>query len=170
MPRYHVNVDGTAFDIEVEYRSERYFARVNGREVEVHAHQLVDTRYLMLVGNSSYEVDVRSNGYDSSRMVFMLGKEIPVEIEDYNLAQLRKTAGMGPAGAVQKAVSAPMPGLILDVKVAPGDNVKKGQLLLVIEAMKMENVIKAQADAVVKVVHATKGASVDKGTRLVEFE
>lgn len=64
-------------------------------------------------------------------------------------------------------VSAPMPGVILDVKVTVGSPVKKGDVLLILEAMKMENEIMAPADGTVKQVLATKGASVNSGDALV---
>ena len=67
-----------------------------------------------------------------------------------------------PAGEGE-TVSSPMPGTILDVKVAAGDVVKKGQVLMILEAMKMENEIMAGADGAVTSVCVTKGASVQSG-------
>lgn len=65
------------------------------------------------------------------------------------------------------AVTAPLPGSVIEVKVNVGDTVKKGQILVLIEAMKMENEIVAPADGVVKAVHTTKGSTVATGTPLV---
>ena len=69
-----------------------------------------------------------------------------------------KPAQAGPSGA--NKVSAPMPGTILDVKVSVGQSVKKGDVICVLEAMKMENDIPAPCDGVVASVHVQKGASV----------
>ncbi|MEG2702873.1 MAG: biotin/lipoyl-containing protein, partial [Clostridia bacterium] len=63
--------------------------------------------------------------------------------------------------------SAPMPGTILDVKVAQGASFKKGDVLLILEAMKMENEIMAPRDGVVKQIVTTKGASVNSGDTLM---
>jgi biotin carboxyl carrier protein len=63
-----------------------------------------------------------------------------------------------------------MPGLVMTVKVKAGDKVKKGMPLLVIEAMKMENIVKARGESTVKTVHVTGGQSVEKGDILLEFE
>jgi biotin carboxyl carrier protein len=170
MARYLVNVDGKDFDIDLEYRSERYHATVNGRKVEIASYRLGENRSLLLINDQSHEVDVRSNGYDNRKVVFMKGMEIPAEIEDYNLALLRKTAGIGSEAQVDKLLRAAMPGLVVEVKVQPGDRVARGRPLLVIEAMKMENVIKAPGEATVKAVHVSKGTSVEKDDKLLEFE
>lgn len=76
-----------------------------------------------------------------------------------------KPAGPAPAGATN--VTAPMPGNIWEVKVNEGDEVKNGQVLLVLEAMKMENEIMAPADGKVVSINATKGTSVNAGDVLI---
>ena len=170
MPRYLVKVENTEFDIELEYRSEKYFAIINGKEVEINCSQLGESRSIMLIDGQSLEVDVRANGYDSSRTAFILGQEIPVEIENYNLAQLKKTAGMTSGARMEKLLKAPMPGMILEIKAKPGNSIKKGDPLLIIEAMKMENIIKATGDGIVKEITVKSGQSVEKDDKLLEFE
>ena len=67
-------------------------------------------------------------------------------------------------------VNSPMPGTIVSVNVSAGQNVKKGDVLVVLEAMKMENEIMAPRDAVVASVQVNKGDSVDSGTPLVSLQ
>ena len=67
-------------------------------------------------------------------------------------------------------IEAPMPGLILDIQVSEGQEVKEGDALLVLEAMKMENVILSPRDGVIKTISVEKGSAVDKKNLLVEFE
>ena len=86
-------------------------------------------------------------------------------------AQLLERFGME-AGAVttQREVRAPMPGLVLQVLVAPGDTVEEGQGLVVLEAMKMENELRAPAAGAVAAVHVAPGAAVGKSELLMEID
>ncbi len=69
-----------------------------------------------------------------------------------------------PAGG--ESITSPMPGTILSVNVSAGDSVKKGQVLMILEAMKMENEIMCPCDGTVTSVSVTKGAAVESGTPL----
>lgn len=73
-----------------------------------------------------------------------------------------------PAG--KGAISSPLPGVILDIKVKEGDSVKRGQTLMVLEAMKMENDIKADRDGKVTKINVSKGESILEGTVLISIE
>lgn len=68
-----------------------------------------------------------------------------------------------------REIYAPMPGLVFDILVVPGQTISKGDPLLILEAMKMENVLKAPADAVVEAVLVQKGQAVDKGQLLLQM-
>ena len=72
--------------------------------------------------------------------------------------------------SIEDEIHAPMPGIILEVNVAEGDKVKKGDPLCVLEAMKMENTLTASRDGIVKTVNIAKGDTVDKGKLLIELE
>ncbi len=72
-------------------------------------------------------------------------------------------AAPAPAGAAGSKVTSPLPGVILDTAVKEGDTVKKGDKVVVLEAMKMENIIEATADGVIKEIKVKKGDSVQEG-------
>jgi len=119
-------------------------------------------------------------------------KEYEVEVEVGKANILKTTLITAPAAAVSpvaavspapvsaaaapvlasgsEVVKAPMPGTILEIKVIPGSAVKKGEVLLILEAMKMENEILASSDGVIKQVVVTKGAIVSTGDVLVVIQ
>ena len=89
--------------------------------------------------------------------------EVTVEAMD-GAAPVAAAAAAAPAGG--EKVSAPMPGTILDVRVSNGQTVKKGDILFILEAMKMENEIMAPCGGTIASVSVTKGAAVDSGALL----
>ncbi len=97
------------------------------------------------------------------------GRVFPVTLRDRFDLLLEEMGIQATAGSRVNHVRAPMPGLIVDLRVKDGDTVKAGDTLLILEAMKMENAIKAPGDATVKAVKVTKGEGVKKNQVLIEF-
>jgi len=92
-----------------------------------------------------------------------------VELQDkFDLLLEKMGMTNGSTGRVN-SIKAPMPGLIIDLKVKEGDVVKLNDPLIVLEAMKMENIIKSSGEGTVKVVKVKKGQSVEKSQVLIEF-
>ena len=91
-----------------------------------------------------------------------------VQLQD-DRSRLMQTLGLDKSVLKVKEIKAPMPGMVLNILVKPGDVVKKNDPILILEAMKMENMIKAPGDATVSAVHAEKGKAVEKGQLLVSF-
>jgi acetyl/propionyl-CoA carboxylase alpha subunit len=98
------------------------------------------------------------------------GWPVQVGIIDERTAAIRAMTGRGAAALGPKPVRAPMPGLILRIEVAVGDTVGAGQGVVAMEAMKMENELKAEGDGVVARVLVEPGQAVEKGAVLVELE
>src|SRR5512140_3240071 len=92
-----------------------------------------------------------------------------VSIEDERTRHIRNLAGAGKAVGGGAVIKAPMPGLVVRIPVSPGDQVAAGAGLLVLEAMKMENELKAHAAGVVTAVRVTAGQAVEKGQILIEL-
>lgn len=118
-------------------------------------------KYLITVNGGSYEVSVEEIGGVAPVAVAPAAAPVAAPVA----APAPKAAPVAAAGA--ETVSSPMPGNILSVAVTPGQAVKSGELLLVLEAMKMENEILAPRDGVVAQVAVAKGATVNTGDTLV---
>lgn len=98
------------------------------------------------------------------------GNKYQLSIED-EYDQLVKKMGLSVANQQKiKEIKAPMPGLVLDILIEPGQAVNKGDALLILEAMKMENVLKSAGEGVVKSIEIEKGDAVDKGQIMIEME
>ncbi len=98
------------------------------------------------------------------------GERWEVEVLDERAQHIRSLSAGVDRPAVSQVLKAPMPGLVLRVHVAAGQQVVAGAGLVVLEAMKMENELKSAASAVVKAVRVKPGEAVEKGQVLVEFE
>lgn len=144
--------------------------QVNGEPVSWDIHSLGEGRFHARKGNRGFNADIISIDRTTRTVELLVnGKKITVTLRD-KIDLLLEKLGMNSASAGKlNHVKAPMPGLIIDLRVKPGDVVKPGDALLVLEAMKMENVIKSAGEGVVKQVKVKKGDSVEKNQVLLEF-
>jgi len=162
--KYTVTVEGTEFTVDLTGGR----VVVNGREAKAELHAVPGTplRQLVLDGRShTLGLERRDDGW----MVVDGGEWTEAAVIDERTRLLREMTGGGGRPAGDRTVKAPMPGLVLRVEVAVGEHVTKGHGLVVLEAMKMENEITAQAEGEVKAIHVSAGQAVEKGTPLVEL-
>jgi biotin carboxyl carrier protein len=129
-----------------------------------------DRKIHLIQGARSVEAELLNLDVEAKTVQIRLGhKTTTLQVKD-RFDLLLEQMGMNTTGAGSlKEIKAPMPGLILDLKVAPGDQVKKGDVLLILEAMKMENSIKSPGDGVVKEVKVSLKQSVEKNQILIQF-
>lgn len=142
-------------------KTEVSLAKVDEDQVAVtSADQLTTTHVECLaVDRETQQVTLRINGNTY---------EVTVK-SDFD--KLLERLGMGPgSSATLSQIKAPMPGMVLDVMVTPGQTVQKDEPLLILEAMKMENVIKSPRDGEIDSVGVVKGSAIEKNTLLVEFK
>jgi len=117
------------------------------------------TAIIEQVDHQNKEVSLRING-----QVYKTTIKEPIDLLLSNMGLDRS--------AMQKAepVKAPMPGMVLKILVTPGQQINKGDGLVVLEAMKMENILKAAATGTVKSIKVSERTAVEKGTVLIELE
>lgn len=128
-------------------------------------------QYHILKDGKSHKAQLSHNNNNPKEITILLnGTEHTVTIKD-TVDQMVDKMGLSVVeDATAGDILAPMPGLILDILVSAGDPISKGDSLLILEAMKMENVIKAEADGIVKSVCLAKGDSVEKNQLIIEIE
>jgi acetyl/propionyl-CoA carboxylase alpha subunit len=131
---------------------------------------LGDGRYHVLYQGKSYSAELVQADYATK--VFSLkinGQRIELQAKDRFDQLLDKLGLSGATVAKVNELKAPMPGLIVDIRVQPGQAVQKGDPLLVLEAMKMENILKAPTDGTIESIKVVLRTNVTKGQVLVQF-
>ncbi len=143
---------------------------VNGEKTSADISQLNAQAYHIISNLQSYNVEVVSfNAAEKTAEIKVNNNIYTVTAKDQFDILLDKLGLSSLNSAKVSEVKAPMPGLVLKVFVSEGAEVKKGDNLFVLEAMKMENIIKAPADVVVKTVKIKPGDKVEKGQILLMF-
>lgn len=147
--------------LPISFEPDRKVAVVDGKEFQIQTTKY-GNRVIVDVDGKSFAVEIVQG------RVYVNGEEQRFTIQrgKPRIAAGRKTAA-GPQGA---KVKPPMPGRIVSVEVKVGDRVQRGQGLIVLEAMKMQNEVTAPADGLVKAVNVKPGDQVDANATLVEIE
>ena len=127
--------------------------------------------YHVLHDNQTYAAKVVRDDFPNRTYEIRIGANTYLVAIETELDRLIESMGYRLGSALaENTVKAPMPGIILEVRVTNGDSVKKGDTLLILEAMKMENAILSPKDGVIKNILSEKGETVDKNKLLIELE
>ena len=154
---------------EVDYRATDQVA-INGQPFDWNIVALGNGRYHVLHEMRSYNAEVVSTDYAEKSIVLKInGQRVELHAKDRFDLLLERLGMSNTAAAKVNELKAPMPGLIVDIRVQPGQAVLKGDPLLVLEAMKMENILKAPADGTVGSLKVNLRDNVQKGQVLVQF-
>jgi biotin carboxyl carrier protein len=165
MTRWVATVAGRATMVEVSGRDGRYRVVVGDHVLEVDARRVAGGQYSLLIDGIVHVADVTPTDRGGGR-VDIDGATYLVEVEEYARHVIRTRAGAG-ARDGRQVITTPLPGKVTHVAVAPGDHVKAGDTVVVIEAMKMENEFKATAAGTVAEVRIQPGQAVNAGDLLV---
>jgi biotin carboxyl carrier protein len=144
---------------------------VDGERVVARIEDLPGTPLqLLTVGKQQEKVYARRGAERGNLEISVGGYRFALEALDERSKVIRELSGASSKARGSGNLTAPMPGLIVRVSVKEGDPVRAGQGLVVMEAMKMENELRASTDGVIKRVVATPGTAVEKGALLLELE
>lgn len=153
----------------IEQKDEKTF--IDSKEFVFDLKQIKDNIFHILHENKSYTAELVSiNQQEKKAKVKIDGNEYDVSLQD-KYAELLETMGMNHSTKNSiPALKAPMPGMVLDILIKVGDQVNKGDSLLILEAMKMENIIKSSTTEIIKSIEIEKGSTVEKDQLLLTFE
>jgi biotin carboxyl carrier protein len=132
--------------------------KINGNDYKVEISEVVSNVAQVLVNGVQYTVEMEK---ESEPLVPVRKVQPKVHFEAPTVSVNKGGSG--------KPIKSPLPGVILDIKVKEGDAVKKGQTVLVMEAMKMENNIAAESDGTIAAIKVKQGQAVLQGDVLVEI-
>ena len=165
--RYIVSVAGREIAVDLDGDG----VSVEGERTAAHALPLEGTPVqLVTIGDEVHRVVVRRGDGRGRYSLWIDGWRYEVDAADERTHAIRAMTAASAAPTGPAPIKAPMPGLVVRIAVSVGDQVAPGQGVVVVEAMKMENELRATAAGRVKAVHAVAGQAVEKGTVLVELE
>lgn len=143
---------------------------VDGQAFSWDILEVKDGTFHVIKDSKSYTVDVVKADYNEKSFTILVnGNKYQLQVKD-KFDDLLKSLGLDNLNSSKvNEIKAPMPGLVLDVRVIDGQSVLKGDPIIVLEAMKMENIIKSPADGTIKKVNVKKGIAVEKNQVLINF-
>jgi len=164
---YDVIVDGKTHRLELTHGDKTWLCKVDDQEIEVDAALTARDVLSVLVGGKAYEVK-RERSLQGDLHMIIGSARYAVDVQDPRSLRTRRAAAGTEAGP--RKVTAPMPGKIVRILVAEKDEVKAGQGIIVMEAMKMQNELKSPKDGRVQTILTSEGSTVNPGDTLAVIE
>jgi biotin carboxyl carrier protein len=164
--KYLADADGKAFIVAVDHPGE---VVVDGERHTVSLEAVnLGTTFSIIIDGRSYEAFVERR--DGAYTVEIGSERHQIVVEDERLGTLKRLGGAQQAHSGEVSLKAPMPGLVVAVRVEVGQPVEPGQGVVILEAMKMENELRASRGGVVKAIRVRPGQAVNQGETLIVIE
>ena len=160
--KYATTIGERTYIIEINRDGE---ITLDGERFPIDLQAIDDVTYSLLIGNASHEALVEANGEDL--VVLLHGRRYNARVMDERARRLAESSGGLAVSTGEITIKSPMPGLIVAVPVDEGQAVTKGQTLIVLESMKMENELKAPRDDTVGSIRVKPRQSVEQNQPLV---
>jgi len=153
---------------EVDFKKDQ--ALINNKIFDWDFVEIKLNIYHIIKDGRSYNAEIlKADLVNKEFTILINGNKYQVKAEDEFDLLLEKMGMNKTVKNLSTQLKAPMPGLIIEIKVVEGQEIKKGDTLLILEAMKMENVLKAPSDGIIKTIKAEKGKTVEKDQVLITF-
>lgn len=163
--KYYTRVDNTEYEVEINGES----ILLNGEPVNVDLMRSGAAElYSVLFGGRSYEMLVNADRFNYT--INVRGVQFQVQVEDERARRMNRARRLPTLPDGELAITAPIPGLVVRVLVAVGDAIEEGQPVVLLEAMKMENELRAMRGGIVKSVLVAGGQRVDQNAPLIILE
>ena len=164
--KYITTLDGKEYAIEI---IDAHHVSIDGRVQEVDFESISGQPvFSLIVDGKSYESYVYET--EEGWQVLTRGRQYNLTVEDEREKRLRAAAGSGVAESGEYHLKAPMPGLVVSIPVKEGDKVEKGQVLVILESMKMQNELKSPKAGVVGRIRVKQGETVEQRQALLSVQ
>ena len=168
---YTITINGNASaKTNITINGNEFEGTLNEKQIKGNFIKINDYQFHLIYNNASYNIDLmKMNREEKTITIKINSAKFNLQLKD-KYDELLHTLGLDNL-AVKKIsdVKAPMPGMVLSVLVQEGLAVKKGDALIILEAMKMENILKSPSDGIIKKIIANKGKAVEKNEILIQF-
>ena len=164
--KFETELDGTLRPVEVHGEAGRYRGFLDGETIQVDARRVGEGLWSLVLGGESIVAEITDE--DGVSVVHVDGETYRIRVEE-ETRYLIRTRG-GAAGGGGQVLKAPMPGRVVLIEVAVGQRVQKGDGLVILEAMKMENEFRAAGEGTVKEIRVEVGQAVNPGDVLIVIE
>lgn len=165
---YIAKLDNVEYKVDVdEVEANKFEVTIDDKSYIIDTQLTESNVYSLIVNGESFETDVDSK--DGTFNVMTEGDLFKIEVMDELKLKMLARRGGGAAEGKQ-IIKSEMPGAIIDVKVKVGDEVKEGDVLLILEAMKMQNEIKSPKDGEVKEVFVKAGENINADAKMIVVE
>jgi len=165
--KFEATVDGQTFDFELDTEGQEVIFNDSTKSYQFHRQN--NGRYLLRTGTKLFRLD--NVQYDKHTVTFTInGQWCSVDLRNEQDLLLDRLGFKTEAEMGEGELNAPMPGQILEILVAEGDEVTLGEPVAILEAMKMENELKAPVAGIVNNIVAAEGNSLDKNALILEIE